>query len=106
MLSGGRVSRQAVEEKQYWKVLSGGKLNGRFSASGCGVGEGVEGAGQGGRFSSGDSAGQGFAFLIRFLVWEGCERNGERKFVPFRICVGKKVFLGGARRGFRFLSSF
>ena len=53
-----------------------------------------------------EGGGQGFAFLIRFLVWEGCERNGERKFVPFRICVGKKVFLGGARRGFRFLSSF
>ena len=52
-----------------------------------------------------EGAGQGFAFLIRFLVWEGCERNGERKFVPFRICVGKKVFLGGARRGFRFSAS-
>ena len=41
-----------------------------------------------------EGAGQGFAFLIRFLVWEGCERNGERKFVPFRICVVKRCFWG------------
>ena len=53
----------------------------RFSSSG-GAGIGCRRCGEEG----------GVSHPVFSLGWSG--RNGERKFVPFRICVGKRCFWG------------